>query len=214
MTGASDPFSAYHRVSAWVTFAKRSAIAGASFVIILGLAGLVNAAPPAATTAIGLSTSLPLPAPSSIDSSTTSSTANIELISPVVGGVEAAPPAPEPIDPELAITGSWEIAIDTRGYQAEIDQCLWVRMDLGAVAPIVGAHNYCGGGVVLRMAVGDTVTLRGAALDGTYTVTGERDADAGDLAAVATSGITADVILQTCYWTNDGSERLVSLVRS
>lgn len=214
MTRASDPFSVYHRVNSWVTFAKRSAIAGASVAILLGLVGLVNAAPPAATTAIGVSASLPLPAPASVASATTSSIENVDLISPLNGSVDAAPPTPEPIDPDLAITGSWEITIDTRGYQAEIDKCLWVRMDLGAAAPIVGAHNYCGGGVVLRMAVGDTVTLRGAALDGTYTVTGERDANAGDLAADATAGITADVILQTCYWTNDGSERLVSLVRS
>ena len=86
-------------------------------------------------------------------------------------------------------------------------------MDLSAIAPIVGAHNYCGGGIVLEMAEGDTVTLTGTQLDGAYRVTGEREAHAGDNAATATEGLVADVILQTCHWNSGGRERLLSLVR-
>ncbi len=108
--------------------------------------------------------------------------------------------------------GRWEIQIDTIGHQAQIDQCDWVRMDLGAAAPIVGAHNYCGGDVVLDMRLGDTVTLSGTGLDGTYVVSEARDARAGDPASSATSGMAVAAILQTCYWEDDGRVRLVGLV--
>lgn len=116
---------------------------------------------------------------------------------------------------DLAATGpsAWAISIDTTGYQAEIDECLWVRMDLGAAAPIVGAHNYCGGGIVLEMQLGHTVDLVGTGLDGSYVVTESRDARGGDPAAAATAGMTASVILQTCYWIDDGSVRLLGLQR-
>lgn len=115
--------------------------------------------------------------------------------------------------PTLAVTSdSFAIAIDTTGYQAELDACEWVRMDLAAAAPIVGAHNYCGGDVVLSMQPGDTVVLTGEQLDGTYVVTEARDAVAGDPAAEATAGMTATAILQTCFWGDDGAVRLVGLV--
>ncbi|HEY2642171.1 MAG TPA: hypothetical protein VGI56_00320 [Galbitalea sp.] len=32
------------------------------------------------------------------------------------------------------------IVVTATGYQHEIDECQWVRMDLDAQAPIVGAH--------------------------------------------------------------------------
>ena len=86
-------------------------------------------------------------------------------------------------------------------------------MDLGVHAPIVGKHNYCGGDVVLAMAIGDTVTLAGVGLDGTYTVAATRDAQAGDYAKLATDGLGGTVILQTCYWGDSGAERLVALDR-
>jgi hypothetical protein len=126
----------------------------------------------------------------------------------------AASPTPAPLPSTGPDSKTWSIAIDTTGYQAEIDQCLWVRMDLGLEAPIVGAHNYCGGSVVLEMAVGDLVVLTGTNLDGTYRVTGEKLANAGDNAAAATEGLEAVVILQTCFWVNDGSERLIGLVKA
>jgi len=106
---------------------------------------------------------------------------------------------------------SWAIAVDTRGYQPEIDECLWVRMDLGAQAPIVGAHNYCGGGIVLEMEFGDVVTMTGTELDGRYLVSDARDARAGDIAAAAIKGMVGSLILQTCYWSDDGTVRLVGL---
>lgn len=103
------------------------------------------------------------------------------------------------------------IKIDTTGYQAEIDQCLWVKMDLNAVAPIVAAHDYCGGAVVLELQPGDRVDLTGEGLDGAYVMSGERQARPGDDAPMATKGMAATVLLQTCY--PDGERvRLVSLV--
>ena len=127
---------------------------------------------------------------------------------------DATTPAPA-TPPTLATTGQaeWLIAIDTTGYQAEIDSCLWVRMDLGTHAPVVGAHNYCGGDIVLGMAIGDSVTLSGAGLDGAYRVVSARDARAGDNAQAATDGLGGAVILQTCYWGANGAERLVALDR-
>jgi len=150
--------------------------------------------------------------------------ATVDTVAPVAPVETVAPLSPVAVlpSPDAAIslpipaTGSgprhWSISIDTTGYQAEIDQCLWVRMDLGLAAPVVGAHNYCGGSVVLEMAIGDTVTLSGTGLDGVYRVSAERLAWAGDQAAAATAGLTAAVILQTCFWVDDGSERLLALL--
>lgn len=108
--------------------------------------------------------------------------------------------------------GPWEIHVDTVGYQEELDDCDWVRMDLGAAAPIVGVHNYCGGDVVLDMDLGDSVILSGTGLDGSYVVSEIRDARAGDPASSATAGMAVSAILQTCYWEDDGTVRLVGLV--
>lgn len=127
----------------------------------------------------------------------------------------AAPPAaPEQGDGDgTADTDPLSIAVDTVGHQDEIDRCLWVRMDFGSVdAPIVGAHNYCGGHVVLDLRAGDRVALSGTGLDGAYVVTGDREVVTGSGAASATEGLAADVILQTCFW-NTGTTRLVTLAR-
>lgn len=135
----------------------------------------------------------------------------------------AAAPVDQPVDEPVAVPvaetaavpASWSIGISAFGWQNELDACQWVLMDMAAEVPlpIVGAHNYCGGGIVLEMQVGDTVTLGGYGYDGTYVVTGDRDASAGGSAAEAVSGMDADVVLQTCYWDDDGTERLVSLRR-
>lgn len=85
-------------------------------------------------------------------------------------------------------------------------------MDLLGTAPFVGAHTSCGGAVVLTMKAGDRVTLAGQGLDGIYRVADARDAHAGDLATTATAGMTASVILQTCYRGTGGRERLVALL--
>lgn len=132
--------------------------------------------------------------------------------------VPAALPSPPPTDigdpvPAAPVTdGPWRIAVAATGYQAELDACQWVRMDLG-VAPIVGAHRSCGGAIVLEMADLDVVEIAGQGLDGSYRVTAARDAHAGDAAASATEGLEADVILQTCYPGSDGRVRLVALIR-
>jgi hypothetical protein len=105
----------------------------------------------------------------------------------------------------------YRITVTATGYQTQLDECQWVRMDLGAEAPIVGAHTRCGGSVVLAMRPGDVVYVRGQGLDGKYVVTGSRDAHAGDNAQLATAGMAAQVILQTCYPGPGGRERLVGL---
>jgi hypothetical protein len=123
--------------------------------------------------------------------------------------------AAAPEEPSAPAASSWQIGISAFGWQAELDACQWVLMDMVASVPlpIVAAHNYCGGGIVLEMQPGDTVTLGGYGYDGVYVVTGSRDAWSGGDAAVAVSGMDGDVVLQTCYWDDDGTERLVSLRR-
>lgn len=218
MNPAPSPFRDYHRARWWVSFARIAAVATVTATVV-GLVSLVPPAPPpearASTSAVApvdLAADAPLGAPA--DSTSTPPAAT----GPGSAGPEpttsATTPAAAPIEQTLAATGgnSWSIDIDTTGYQDEIDQCLWVRMDLGGQAPFVGAHNYCGGDVVLDMKPGDRVNLAGAGLDGTYVVTDERDARAGDIAAAAIAGMVAEVVLQTCYWGRTGSVRLVGLM--
>lgn len=131
-----------------------------------------------------------------------------ELALPTAPPAEQPAPVADPIETPGPV--SHEIAVDASGYQVELDRCLWVRMDIGATAPIVGAHNTCGGDVVLTMALGDTVYLTGEGLDGSYLVTGEREATKGQNAFQATDGMGATVILQTCHWEGEGV-RLLAL---
>jgi hypothetical protein len=129
----------------------------------------------------------------------------------------AVAPVVEPVVEVAAapVSSSYSIGITAFGWQNELDACQWVLMDMVAEVPlpIVAAHNYCGGGVVLEMQPGDTVTLGGYGYDGTYVVTGSRDASAGGSAAEAVSGMDGDVVLQTCYWEDNGTLRLVSIRR-
>lgn len=204
----TDPFGEYHRRTFLDRAAQATAVVMAVAALVAGIGALAAGAPPRASP---LGVVSPVAAP--LDPPATP---------PVLTPVALPEPQPDPVAPPdasaepLSSTGprEWTIVIDTTGYQPEIDACLWVRMDLRAAAPIVGAHNNCGGEIVLEMALGDTVLLSGAALDGRYTVMTSRDAHAGDNAAVATSGMEAEVILQTCYQVNDGSERLVGLTRA
>lgn len=128
----------------------------------------------------------------------------------------ATPPATAQQATGLAATAGpthYTIAVDATGYQAELDRCLWVRMDVTTrLLPIVGAHNVCGGDIVLGMRPGDLVTLHGQRVDGDYVVTGSRDGHPGQSADEATAGLDASVLLQTCYWTG-GQVRLVVLAR-
>ncbi len=187
-----------------MTLSRALTSVAVSAALAVGLGFLAGSAPQHTAPAASDGTGIPTPQP-------TFTEAPAALPEPAT----APAPQPEPEPVALPETGpsSWSIEIATVGYQAEIDQCLWVRMNLGAAAPIVGAHNYCGGGDVLDMALGDSVTLAGTGLDGLYLVTDARDAHAGDNAAQATAGLVATVILQSCYWQNDGTERLVALTR-
>lgn len=120
-----------------------------------------------------------------------------------------------PAVPSAPAIPTWSVAITAIGLQAEIDACQWVRMDFSAAVtiPVVAAHNFCGGDIVLQMQSGQAVSLSGAGLDGSYVVVAARDAQADQDAVDAISGLAGDVILQTCYWADDGSERLVALQR-
>lgn len=196
----ADPFRAYHR-------ARRVG------VLRNGVFGVVAAAA-AVAWFVFLGTSAPT-APSPVPVSTASPTpgATEPPTTPPATALPSAPPSePAPTAPSTAEGGTADIVIAATGYQAELDQCLWVRMDLGAIAPIVGAHTSCGGQVVLDLHLGDTVLLTGQALDGTYRVAGDRDARTGESAAAATAGMTADAILQTCYPGPGPEVRLVALV--
>ncbi len=202
-----DYFREYHAVETRVRVTRVVAGIAIAATVIAIVTGLSAGAPPSPLAVEQSSVASPAPTETGEPAA-----AAVVLPSPDVSA--AATPTPAPLPTTGPDGRTWSISIDTTGYQAEIDRCLWVRMDLGIAAPVVGAHNYCGGSVVLEMAVGDIVTLAGTDLDGNYVVTGERLAQAGDSAATATAGFTADVILQTCFWVNDGSERLVSLERA
>lgn len=218
---ADDPFIAYHRATRRAVLSRGLLSSILVLAVAAGLVGMAGAAEPAtpaaaATAPVGsIAQALPMEAAvlpteaAVLPTGTAPLPAGSDTPSDVVS--PAAPvsvPEPVPAGPK-----SWSITIDTVGYQAEIDRCLWVRMELRADAPIVGAHNNCGGSVVLEMLVGDTVTLTGTGLDGRYVVAAERDGQAGANAAAATAGFGADVILQTCYWNSGGRERLLALIR-
>lgn len=194
-------FAAYHRQdrsrkTLQLMAGAVTLFAGVTLVALLGSAG--SAATVVAQTPLAVPTATAEP-------TATPAVVAVALPAPAADVVPSVAPAP-------ADDGPWRIAIDTSGYQAELDACLWVRMDLGAVAPIVGAHTSCGGSVILEMATGDPVVLTGTGLDGAYLVADSRDAEVGAVAATATAGLTADVILQTCYPGADGRVRLVALV--
>ena len=212
-----NPFRDYHRARWWMSVARIAAI-GVSAAVTVGLVSLVApAAPPTAqelTAAASAGVESPGVRANELAPSTTVGSEVAEAVvlpAPATAAVDSS--APTAAQPALPTTGpaSWAIAVDTTGYQAEIDACLWVRMDLGGHAPIVGAHNYCGGGVVLEMKLGDVVTMTGTGLDGRYLVSDARDARAGDIAATAIRGMVGSLILQTCYWLDDGTVRLVGL---
>lgn len=212
MPAAPDPFAEYHRAGRRITLTRVIPAVIAALAIGTGLGFLAGNTPAAPPAAVEQASPAPFaaPAPDAVEPPIVAA----QLPQPAAPA--GAPATETPALPTLATTGQgeWSIAIDTTGYQAEIDQCLWVRMDLGVHAPIVGKHNYCGGDIVLGMSIGDTVTLSGVGLDGTYTVIAARDAQAGDYAKVATDGLGGSVILQTCYWGDSGAERLVALDRT
>lgn len=213
MTGSTSPFREVHRSAAVARVRRIAGIAAAVVAVVLGVwavpAVATSPAPPSVTAVPAAApdpTAVVAPPPDPATPPAPPPPAS--LPAPDRPASPAPPPAPA-LQPGPRHT---TIAVDTRGYQAEIDRCLWVRMDLADAVPIVGAHNYCGGDVVLGLQPGDRVTLMGEALDGDYAVVESRDARAGDDAAQATDGLTATVVLQTCYYDADGLLRLVALV--
>jgi hypothetical protein len=195
-----SPFDAYHRARRASMLGRVVATGVAVAVVVTGfcLLGSVTTAQAESASAETLAsiTTGPIKPPTSSPTPTASAgPAPTSSVAPAV-----------PTVPSLV-----RITITATGYQHELDACQWVRMDLGAEAPIVGAHTRCGGSVVLALRPGETVELRGQGLDGRYVVTDGTDAHAGDDASTATQGMRAQVILQTCYPGTGGRERLVGL---
>jgi hypothetical protein len=226
-----DPFAAVHRSAR-----RRRALV--TTVVALGLAAAIAttwvlpghaatplapvaaamgdaAEPPAASAPVREATEPSLPAgPPTVAEAASASPAVLASAAPVPPptGAEGVVPPPEEVPAESGLPiERYDVHVDTSGYQAELDRCLWVRMDIGATAPIIGAHNTCGGDVVLDMQIGDSVRLSGEGVDGSYVVVGARDARRGQNAFDATEGMSAAVILQTCHWEGDGV-RLLALV--
>jgi hypothetical protein len=186
----TSPFVAYHRGQRLTAFGR---------VLAFGI--------PLAATIVGLCLLGSL-APARADTTTSIALAPIDSGS---AGLPTSQPTPMIEVSNTAATSVFHILVTATGYQQQIDECQWVRMDLDAEAPIVGAHTSCGGSVVLAMRPGDAVELSGQGLDGKYVVADSRDAHAGDVASTATAGMEAQVILQTCYPGTGGHERLVGL---
>ncbi len=201
------PFRAYHQARKRTAIWRALAFAAALAAAVALTSGIQGARTPLASAATAGHS------PSAGATATTMIPATTAFPQPVEVSATLVAPGPQLVSPPSTGHHGWSIVIDATGYQTEIDRCLWVRMQLGAVAPIVGAHNYCGGSIVLDMRAGDTVVLSGMGLDGTYVVTAGRDAHAGDSAAIATAQLAADVILQTCYWHSNGRERLIALTK-
>ena len=212
-----DPFREVHRARARVVV-TRLVVAATTLAVGAGLVSFADVAPPSPVGAVSASALTapiePRPTPAPVDRAPVDDVLEPSTIPSVPAAATVEQPAPpSPVVAVPAGPASWSINIDTIGYQAEIDQCLWVRMNLGGDAPIVGAHNYCGGSIVLEMALGDEVAVAGAELDAVYVVTDARDARAGDSAPAAIDGMVADVVLQTCYWGGAGRVRLVGVTR-
>ncbi|MFC6355167.1 hypothetical protein [Luethyella okanaganae] len=211
-----DPFIVYHRRGRRTAALRLVALAIATGVAVSGawwLAPRFAEAAPAPTTALSPAMVPMVPqiaqeVPQRVAEQSPNTLPSIDL-----GSREASPAdvaTSKPHTPQSPAR-SFEIPVTATGYQTEIDQCQWVRMDIGAVAPIVGAHTSCGGEIVLDMQAGDRVFLTGNGVDGGYEVAMSRDAHAGDDAATATAGLSAVVILQSCYRDRD-AVRLVGLL--
>lgn len=213
-------FAEFHRDRRWSRLRRvvpalvvvAAAIVGSGWLIVghpHPEPSMVLAGPGAAIGATSSPTTDAAPVPVPVPAVSGNADAPAPVTAPPVTASPAPVPAPGAVPREQRTV---DITVDTRGFQAELDRCEWVRMDVGAVAPIVGAHNFCHGDVILDLAAGDLVHVAGTDLDGDYQVTGSRDAHAGDDAATATAGLRADLLLQTCYW-DDSGLRLVTLRR-
>jgi hypothetical protein len=206
MRFSQSAFADYHRarrIRAGLTAAGWTAAASA----VIGALILVGVASPSRVEASSVVATSATTTVGSLSTASVPTTA----ASPEPSATQLHPSSPATAVPAPSGPAAFQIVVTATGYQAELNACQWVRMNLLGTAPFVGAHTSCGGAEVLTMKVGDLVTLDGQGLDGTYRVTGSRDAHAGDLATTATAGMTASVVLQTCYHGTGGRERLVGL---
>lgn len=202
-----DPFAEYHRARRRAAAVR--AVLGLAAVAAVALASIWLATVPSGSAAAQPSAQTQ---PTKILSMAPTDATPAAKPSPTPHPSPSIPPAPAPhLAGNSTSTRDVQIAITATGYQHELDECQWVRMDLGAVAPIVGAHTQCGGAVVLTLSAGQFVDLTGEGLTGRYVVTDIRNAHSGDDAATALAGMDATVVLQTCYPGTGGRERLVGL---
>jgi hypothetical protein len=94
------------------------------------------------------------------------------------------------------------------GHQRAIDRCDgFVWEDFEPFGHVVSAHNYCGGAVILRLHIGDTVYLTGHG-KGTYRVASIKVVPKGSRSSV----LEGKLWMQTCFFDRP-SLRLVQLVK-
>ena len=204
MRESDSAFRDVHRAQGRRIAAIVTGWAVAAGIVVAGMAAVGSAsARPAASEA-----AIPFAAVAAVTEASAIPTP--EATAPAVAPAPAPPAAPEA--PAVVGPTRHTITITATGYQTELDACQWVRMDLLATVPMVGAHTGCGGVVVLGLRNGDIVRLVGQGLDGSYRVIDSRDAHSGDDAATATAGMGAAIILQTCYPGPGGRVRLVGIV--
>ena len=213
MRDTDSPFDDVHRAHGRRIAAIVTGWVVAAGIVIAGMAAVGSAsAQPAPTDA-----TIPFDAAAAVSEAvaTVSATPAPVATTPTIApAADPDAPAPAPASTPAPASGpaSRTITITATGYQAELDACQWVRMNLLDTVPMVGAHTSCGGSLVLGLHDGDIVRLVGQGLDGTYRVIDSRDARSGDDAAAATAGMGAAIILQTCYPGTSGRVRLVGLV--
>lgn len=101
-----------------------------------------------------------------------------------------APPAP------ITQNHRYRFHVPLAGHQAAVDRCAgFVWESFGVHGRVVSAHNTCGGDVILRLRVGDLVTLTGHG-DGTYRVTQVKAVPKHS----STSVLEGHTWMQTCYF--------------
>lgn len=114
-----------------------------------------------------------------------------------------------PASQRTATSSGYRFHVPLTGHQAAIDRCDgFVWEDFGPRGNTVSAHNYCGGAVVLKLDVGDTVRLTGYG-KGTYKVTRIKSVPKGSSSSV----LDGKLWMQTCYF-NKSDIRLVQLTKT
>ena len=100
----------------------------------------------------------------------------------------------------------YNFAVNIAGHQAALDRCAgFVWENFNASGRAVSAHNTCGGAVILKLHVGDLVTLTGHGA-GTYRVTQVKSVPKRTNSSV----LEGHLWMQTCYF-DSPTLRLVRL---